>query len=87
MECWSHHNINLDVDTVNQHLRDAWELENDKGDSKMDLQGLERQFWLGTDCSSSSSYSDAMRMRVLAAFAVPRSLQDLLLNKTLLSLN
>jgi len=26
-----------------------------------------------------------MRMRVLAAFAAPRSLQDLLLNKTLLS--
>ena len=37
-------------------------------------------------CSSSSSCSDAMRMRVLAAFAVPRSLQDLSLNKTLLSL-
>ena len=28
--------------------------ENDEDDSKMDLQGLERQFWLGTDCSSAS---------------------------------
>jgi hypothetical protein len=37
-------------------------------------------------CSSSSSCSDAMRMRVLAACAAPHSLQDLLLNKTLLSL-
>jgi len=38
-------------------------------------------------CSSSSSGSDAMRMRVLAAFAAARpSLHDLLLNKTLLSL-
>jgi hypothetical protein len=34
-------------------------------------------------CSSSSSCSDAMRMRVLAAFAAPHSLQDLFLNKTL----
>ena len=37
-------------------------------------------------CSSSSSCSDAMRMRVLPAFAAPRSLQDLLLKETLLSL-
>jgi hypothetical protein len=37
-------------------------------------------------CSSSSSCSDAMRMRVLAAFAAPRSLQDLSLNKTVISL-
>ena len=37
-------------------------------------------------CSSSSSWSDAMRMRVIASFAAPRNLQDLLLNKTLLSL-
>ena len=37
-------------------------------------------------CSSSSSCSDAMRVRVLAAFAAPPSLHDLLLNKTLLSL-
>ena len=35
-------------------------------------------------CSSSSSCSDAMRMRVSAVFAAPPSLQDLSLNKTLL---
>jgi hypothetical protein len=52
MECWAHHNINLSVVIINQryqHLRDAWEQENDKDDLKMDLQGLERQFWLGTE--------------------------------------
>jgi hypothetical protein len=37
-------------------------------------------------CSSSSSCSDAMRMRVLATFAAPRSLQDLLLDESLPSL-
>jgi hypothetical protein len=38
-------------------------------------------------CSSSSAGSDAMQMRVLAAFAAARpSLHDLSLNKTLLSL-
>jgi hypothetical protein len=37
-------------------------------------------------CSSSSSSSDAIRMRVLAVFAAHRSLQDFLLNKTLLRL-
>jgi hypothetical protein len=52
MECWAHHNINLDLDTVNQHLRDAWEQENDQDDVKMDLQGLERQCWLGTEADA-----------------------------------
>jgi len=37
-------------------------------------------------CSSFSSYSDTMQMRVLAACAVPRRLPDVVLNKTLLSL-
>jgi hypothetical protein len=37
-------------------------------------------------CSSSSSCSEAMQMRALAAFGAPPSLQNLLLNTTQLSL-
>ena len=56
MEWWTHQNINLDVDTVNQHLRDAWEQKNDKYDLKGDLQGLEQQFWLRTEAGCIRCY-------------------------------
>ena len=59
MECWAHHNINLSVVIINQryqHLRDAWEQENDKDDLKMDLQGLERQFWLRMEAGRMGCY-------------------------------
>ena len=37
-------------------LRDAWEQENNKDDLKIDLQGLERQFWLGTEAGRLKCY-------------------------------
>jgi hypothetical protein len=47
MECWTHNNINLDVHTINRHLRDSWEQENNKYDLKMDLQALKLTFRSG----------------------------------------
>jgi ribonuclease HI len=49
MECRVHQDIILDDDTGHQNVKEAWEHEDDKGELKIDLQGLERQFWLGTE--------------------------------------
>ena len=58
MLTWSvgHSIISTWTGTVNQHLRDALEQENDKDDWKMDLQGLERQFWLGMEAGRMGCY-------------------------------
>ena len=56
MECWTHHDVILDVDEANQHLRGAWKQESNKDDLKMDLQGLELQFWLGTEAGRLGRY-------------------------------
>jgi len=39
----------LDDDQANQRLKEAWEHDDSKDELKIDLQGLERHFWLGTE--------------------------------------
>jgi len=46
MECWVHHDTILDDDKAHQSLKEAWEHEDNKDELKIELQGLERQFWL-----------------------------------------
>jgi hypothetical protein len=56
MECWVHQDIILDDDKANQSLKGAWEQENITNELKIDLQGLERQFWLGTEAGRLGCY-------------------------------
>ena len=56
MECWVHHYAILDDDKANQSLKEAWEHEDNKDELKIELQGLERQFWLGTQEGSLACY-------------------------------
>ena len=46
METWRCGDIILDVNKAHQSLKKAWEHEDDKDEWKIELQGLERQFWL-----------------------------------------
>jgi hypothetical protein len=48
MECWVHQDIILDDDKANQSSKEAWEQGDNKDELTKDLQGPERQFWLGT---------------------------------------
>jgi hypothetical protein len=49
MECWVHQDIILDDNKARQSVKEAWEHEDDKDELKIELQGLERQFCLGTE--------------------------------------
>jgi hypothetical protein len=53
----SHHDVILDDDKAHQSVKEAWEYENDKEELKMELQGLERQFWLGTEVGRLGCYN------------------------------
>jgi hypothetical protein len=57
MGCWVHHDVILDDDKAHQIVKDAWEYENDKEELKLELQGLERQFWLGTEAGRRGCYN------------------------------
>ncbi len=46
MKCRVYQHINLDDDKTHQSVREAWEHADDKDELKIELQGLERQFWL-----------------------------------------
>ena len=46
MECWTSRNDKLVVDSSRQPLQDAWVHESDNDDLTINLQGLERDFWL-----------------------------------------
>jgi hypothetical protein len=56
MECWVHQDIILDDDTAHQSVKEAWEHEDDKDELKIELQGLERQHWLGTEAGRLGCY-------------------------------
>ena len=43
------HGTILDDVKANQSLKEAWEQEDNKDELKIDLQGPERRFWLGTE--------------------------------------
>jgi hypothetical protein len=49
MECWVHQDIIMDHDKAHKSVQEAWEHEEDKDELKIELQGLERQLWLGTE--------------------------------------
>jgi hypothetical protein len=49
MECWVHQDIILDDDKAHQSVKEAWGHEDDKDELEIELQGLERQFWLRTE--------------------------------------
>ncbi len=46
-----------DDDQVNQRLKEAWEHDDRKDELKVDLQGLERNFWLGTEARRLGCYN------------------------------
>jgi hypothetical protein len=56
MECWVHQDIILDDDKAHQSVKEAWEHKDDKDELKIELQGLERQFWLGTEAGRLGCY-------------------------------
>jgi ribonuclease HI len=45
-----------DDDKAHQSAKEAWEDEDDKDELNMNLQGLERQFWLGTEAGRLGCY-------------------------------
>jgi hypothetical protein len=57
MECWVHHDTILDDDKAHQSLKEAWEHEDNKDELKIELQDLERQFWLGTEAGRLGCYN------------------------------
>ena len=57
MECWVHHDTILDDDPANQRSKEAWEQDDHKDELKIDLQGLERHFWLGTEAGRLGCYN------------------------------
>jgi hypothetical protein len=52
-----HHGTILDDVKANQSLKEAWEQEDNKDELKIDLQGPERQFWLGTEAGRLGCYN------------------------------
>ena len=56
METWRCGDIILDVNKAHQSLKKAWEHEDDKDEWKIELQGLERQLWLGTEAGRLGCY-------------------------------
>jgi hypothetical protein len=57
MECWVHHDTILDDDQADQRLKEAWEQVDSKDELKIDLQGPERHFWLGTEAGRLGYYN------------------------------
>jgi ribonuclease HI len=56
MSCWVHQDSILDDDEVLQGLQEAWEQESNKDELTIRLQGLERQYWLGTEAGRLGCY-------------------------------
>jgi hypothetical protein len=56
MACWVHQDSILDNHGVIQSLKEAWQQESSKDELKIDLQGLERQYWLGTEAGRLGCY-------------------------------
>ena len=56
MACWVHQDSILDDEEVSQSLQDAWEHESSKDELKIELQGPERLYWLGTEAGRPGCY-------------------------------
>jgi hypothetical protein len=56
MACWVYQDSILDDDAAIQSLKEAWEQQSNKDELKIDLQSLERQYWLGTEVERRGCY-------------------------------
>ena len=56
MQCWTSRDNVLDADKSRQSLISAWEHESDKDELEVNLQGPERDFWLGTEAGRLGCY-------------------------------
>lgn len=56
MECWTHTSQQVTDSAVYECLKEAWEHEDEKDDLTVDIQGLEREYWLGTEAGRLGCY-------------------------------
>ena len=49
MQCWVHRDTVVDEGQVEMKMREAWEHEHSKDEMNIDLRGLERHYWNGTE--------------------------------------
>ena len=56
MQCWVHRDTILDEGHVEMNMREAWEHEHSKDETNIDLRGLERHFWKGTEAGCLGCY-------------------------------
>ena len=57
MECWVHHDTILDDDKAHQSFQEAGEPEDNTDELKIELQGPEKQVWLGTEAGRLGCYN------------------------------
>ena len=56
MQCWVHRDAIFDEGRVEMNMREAWEHEHSKDETNIDLRGLERHFWRGTEAGCLGCY-------------------------------
>ena len=56
MAYWVHQDNILDDEELIESLQEAWEHEGSKDELKIELQGLERLYWLGTEAGRQGCY-------------------------------
>jgi ribonuclease HI len=56
MQCWVHRDTIFDEGQVEMNMREAWKHEHSKDETNIDLRGLERHFWKGTEAGCLGCY-------------------------------
>jgi hypothetical protein len=56
MQCWVHRDTVVDEGQVEMKMREAWEHEHSKDEMNIDLRGLERHYWNGTEAGCLGCY-------------------------------
>ncbi len=56
MQCWVHQDTVVDESHVEMKMREAWDHEHSKDEMNIDLQGLERHYWNGTEAGLLGCY-------------------------------
>jgi ribonuclease HI len=56
MQCWVHRDTIVDEGQVEMKMREAWEHEHSKDETHIDLRGLERHYWNGTEAGCLGCY-------------------------------
>ena len=59
MQCWVHQDTVVDECHVEMKMREAWDHEHSKDEMNIDLQGLERHYWNGTEAGLLTRNSSA----------------------------